>query len=296
MKIRTTCPNNNKYYITTSNGGWSWAIQGKPTKSGANVLANCVGYANGRFAEIIGKDKIEYQLVCNAENFIEKAKSYGLQISNTPTLGGIMVWEGLGSLAGHVAIVERIDSPNQVYTSESAYGGSAFYNATRTNSNGRWGMGSNYRFRGCIINPSNPQPEPTPPTPSGDEQIRYIQKTLNNHYNTNLVVDGYYGPNTHKGLVIALQTELNKQYNAGLIVDGIFGPKTKAKCPVVSRGANGWITWTIQCMLYCKGYNPGYLDGVYGNGTENQIRNFQKNNGLVADGICGRNTFDKLFR
>ena len=110
------------------------------------------------FGEIIGKDKIEYQLVCNAENFIEKAKNYGLQVVNYPTLGGIMVWQK-GSLssrdgAGHVAIVERIDSANQIYTSESSYGGSAFYNATRTNNNGRWGMGSAYTFRGCIVNPA----------------------------------------------------------------------------------------------------------------------------------------------
>ena len=110
------------------------------------------------FGEIIGKDKIEFQLVCNAENFIEKAKNYGLQVVNYPTLGGIMVWQK-GSLssrdgAGHVAIVERIDSANQIYTSESSYGGSAFYNATRTNNNGRWGMGSAYAFRGCIVNPA----------------------------------------------------------------------------------------------------------------------------------------------
>ena len=110
------------------------------------------------FGEIIGKDKIEFQLVCNAENFIEKAKNYGLQVVNYPTLGGIMVWQK-GSLssrdgAGHVAIVERIDSANQIYTSGSSYGGSAFYNATRTNNNGRWGMGSAYAFRGCIVNPA----------------------------------------------------------------------------------------------------------------------------------------------
>lgn len=297
MQIRTTCPGNyNKYYMTTDKGGWNKAIKGKPTKQDANVLSNCVGFANARFSEIIGKECIEYQLVCNAENFIEKAKQYGLQISDKPVLGGIMVWGGNGSLAGHVAIVERIDNDNQIFTSESAYNGSAFYNATRRNDNGRWGMSSNYWFRGCIVNPSNPQPEPTPPSPSGDPQISYIQTTLNNHYNTGLVVDGIYGTQTKKGLVKALQIELNKQYNAGLVVDGIFGAKTKAKCPVVSRGANGWITWTIQSMLYCRGYNPGYLDGVYGSGTENQIRNFQRNNGLIADGICGKNTFDKLFR
>lgn len=153
MQIRTTCPSNNKYYLTTSKGGWNLAIEGKPTKSGANVLANCVGYANGRFAEIQETQGIKYQFICNAEGFINKAKAYGLKISNVPTLGGIMVWEGKGSLAGHVAIVERIDNINQVFTSESAYGGTAFYNKTRTNSNGRWDMSLNYSFIGCIVNP-----------------------------------------------------------------------------------------------------------------------------------------------
>lgn len=49
FQMRTSCPNNNKYYIRQANGGWNGAIQGNPTRSGANVLANCVGYANGRY-------------------------------------------------------------------------------------------------------------------------------------------------------------------------------------------------------------------------------------------------------
>lgn len=294
MQIRTTCPSNNKYYMTTSSGGWSWAIKGKPTKAGADVLSNCVGYANGRFAEIQETQGIKYQLVCNAENFIEKAQSYGLQISSTPTLGGIMVWEGIGSSAGHVAIVERIDNGNQIYTSESAYGGTAFYNSTRTNSNGRWGMGSGYRFRGCIINPANPQPTPTP-TPSGDENIKYIQRKLNERYGTNLVVDGLFGPATKKGLTLALQKEDNWQYGAGLVEDGIMGNNTARKSPVIRYGADGWITWTIQCMLYCKGYYTGCLDGKYGNGTKTAIGNFQRNNGLSVDYAVGYNTYLKLF-
>lgn len=157
---RTTKPEKgNPYYNTKANGGYSNAIVGKPTDKGCNVLANCVGYANGRFAEIIGKKEIEYQLVCNAENFIEKAKSYGLKISQKPTLGGIMVWQKGATLngsdgAGHVAINERIDNANQIYTSESGYNSSAFWNSTRTNNNGRWGQSSAYKYLGCIVNPA----------------------------------------------------------------------------------------------------------------------------------------------
>lgn len=162
MKIRTTKPANNKFYIRKANGGYSLCIKGKPTDPKANVLSNCVGYACGRFNEIIGKMKYP-ELNCNAENFIERAKSIGLKISNKPVLGGIMVWQK-GSLSGndgvgHVAIVERVDNDNQIYTSESAYGGRAFYNVTRKNTNGRWGAGSAYKFRGCIINPAIEEPE-----------------------------------------------------------------------------------------------------------------------------------------
>ena len=158
FSMRTSKPaKGNKFYNTKSNGGYSTCIVGKP-KDVCNVLANCVGYACGRFNEIIGSMKYP-SLNCNAENFIERAKSAGLSIVSYPTLGGIMVWQKGSTLgdsdgAGHVAVVERIDSANQIYTSESGYGSTAFYNAVRSNSNGRWGLGSAYKFRGCIVNPA----------------------------------------------------------------------------------------------------------------------------------------------
>ena len=76
----------NRYYIRTINGGYNQARTGKPLDKECNVLANCVGYANGRFAEIIGKPFIEYQFTKNAENFIEDAIKFGLEISDKPTL------------------------------------------------------------------------------------------------------------------------------------------------------------------------------------------------------------------
>lgn len=172
MKKRTTQPKNNGYYIRQANGGLNGAIAGYPTINGANVLCNCVGYANGRFNEIIldpnlkGTEKnFKYQLVCNAENFIESAKRQGLKISKKPVVGGIMVWQKGASLssgdgAGHVAVVEQIYADGQILTSESGYNAYAFKTFKRSNSNGRWGMMSAYKFRGCIINPSVNVQEP----------------------------------------------------------------------------------------------------------------------------------------
>ena len=152
--MRTSLPEKgNKFYNTKSVGGYSYCIVGKPTCDGLNVLANCVGYACGRFNEIIGYMQYPY-LNCNAENFITRGESCGLKVSEVPTLGGIMVWEGKGSLAGHVAIVEKIIDENTIYTSESGYESAYFWNSTRKKGSGNWGAGANYKYIGCLINPS----------------------------------------------------------------------------------------------------------------------------------------------
>lgn len=156
-------PNNNNLEYKTSKyrGGWSQCIQGEPTDSACDVLANCVGYACGRFNEIYneitGNTGMRYPyLNCNAENFIRRANQMypDLKISDIPVPGAILCWEGKGSLAGHVAIVEEVIDLNTIRTSESAYSGSAFYVSTRTNDNGRWGMNSNYSVNGFILNPA----------------------------------------------------------------------------------------------------------------------------------------------
>lgn len=183
MNVRTTKPTSgNKFFVTKSKGGYSTCIQGSPTDSQCNVLANCVGYACGRFNEIIGAMKYP-SLNCNAENFIERAKNtYGLEISSVPTLGGIMVWQK-GTLsgndgAGHVAVVEKIIDSNTIYTSESGYGGSAFWNSTRRNTNGRWGLGSAYTFRGCIVNPAIGKVVAPTPTPSAKKSVDEVAKEV----------------------------------------------------------------------------------------------------------------------
>ena len=172
--IRTTRPTaGNKYFITRSNGGYSTCIQGKPTDSQCNVLANCVGYACGAYNEELGLGYEKYHLNCNAENFIERAIASGLSVVSKPVVGSILCWEGVGSLAGHVAIVIEVINDNCIRTAESGYGSSRpFWITTRYNNNGRWGLNSNYRPRGFIVNPNypynpTPKPEPTPaPTPS----------------------------------------------------------------------------------------------------------------------------------
>lgn len=179
--MRTTRPANNKNFITRGSGGWNTCIKGSPRYQYADALANCVGYASGRFNEIINIARetsgcTYTTLNCNAVNFKERAEAAGLQTGSTPRRGAIMCWGKEGD-AGHVAIVERVNNNNSVYTSESGWGSSSiFWNSTRTNNNGRWGCGAGYYFRCFIYLPNDvqkaidaeePKPTPTPaPTPS----------------------------------------------------------------------------------------------------------------------------------
>lgn len=148
----------NKYYITKAAGGYSDAVKGSPTDSACNVLSNCVGYAYGRFNEIIGEGACKHLRPVNAENFIQYKGT--LEVGMEPRLGACMVWQKGATLkgsdgAGHVAIVEKIVSSTEIVTSESGWGASKpFWTQTRKKGSGNWGQGSSYKFLGFIYNPA----------------------------------------------------------------------------------------------------------------------------------------------
>ena len=64
---------------------------------------------------------------------------------------------------------------------------------------------------------------------------------------------------------------------------------------MLKKGAKGNITKLLQEKLTKLGYNTNGVDGIFGNGTYNAVKQFQKNNGLSADGIVGQNTWSKLL-
>lgn len=182
--IRTTRPEaGNKYYIRKASGGYSTCIQGKPTDKWCDVLSNCVGYACGAANEELGLGYEKYHLNCNAENFIERAIASGLSVYKTPQVGDIICWEGAGSLAGHVGIVIEVVNSNCIKVAQSGWGSSnPFYITTNYNNNGRWGLSSNYPFRGFIrILPTLPAPQPTPkPTPGSSDKFNIGDRVVIN--------------------------------------------------------------------------------------------------------------------
>ena len=270
MKTRKSQPKNNKHYIRTATGGYNAAVAGKPTIKGANVLCNCVGYANGRFNEIINDPDLKgiakafkYQLVCNAENFIESAKKQGLKISSTPIQGGIMVWQkgktlGGSDGAGHVAVVEEVYADGTILTSESGWNAWAFKTVRRNNTNGRWGQVAGYKFRGCIVNPAVKDPK-VAPAPK-------------------LTVDGKGGPATVRAMQRFFETPQ----------DGVLSGQSKALAKyypaitAVEYGKGGSV-----CVKKLQKWLGIKQDGIIGQAT---VKAWQKKLGVKADGLFGTNS------
>lgn len=242
----------------------------------------------------ISQDIIKRFASCTAGFNWFKEKGQATREHITPKPGDIIffVWSQNESTPDHVGLVEYVEN-NKVHTIEGnrsdkvqrfeydldswkIYGyAQPDYIDTNTNSNENQNIDNNNKETiNCIYD---------------------IQNWLKTNYGFNLALDNIYGTDTHKKLVMALQTELNSQYNKGLSVDGIFGTNTYNACINVRQGAQGNITKLIQCMLFIKGYTLE-IDGIFGPDTARRIGQFQSSNNLSADCIVGKNTFKKLFK
>lgn len=141
FKPRKTAPDkSNKYFIHYSKGGYNTCIV--IDKNNGWVMPNCVGYAQGRLLEILGKKATNWKLpACNAEDWYATAEKNGLKVGSEPKLGAVVCWRA-GKLkngsdgAGHVAVVEEIKENGDIVVSQSAYGGTEFYLSTISRYNG----------------------------------------------------------------------------------------------------------------------------------------------------------------
>ena len=64
--------------------------------------------------------------------------------------------------------------------------------------------------------------------------------------------------------------------------------------PLIKKGSKGDIIYYLQYKLFSRLYNPGTIDGIFGNKTLEAVKQFQKDNGLNVDGIVGEKTWEKL--
>ena len=61
--------------------------------------------------------------------------------------------------------------------------------------------------------------------------------------------------------------------------------------PVLKKGSNDPAVRDLQEALKALGYDPGPIDGVFGENTDSAVREFQQAREIPVDGIVGRVTW-----
>lgn len=148
------------------------------------------------------------------------------------------------------------------------------------------------------------------------EAVKKLQELLNSQ-GCQLVVDGIFGTGTEKAVKAFQSSE-------SLVVDGIVGPstwaalldkpsenpetevKTKEKAEVENDkkvefipellriGDQGEKVKKLQSLLNTQGFQL-LVDGAFGQGTEQAVKDFQQKNNLSVDGIVGAATWSGLL-
>ncbi|WP_351237209.1 glycoside hydrolase domain-containing protein [Streptomyces sp. NPDC002133] len=105
--------------------------------------------------------------------------------------------------------------------------------------------------------------------------------------------DGDFGPNT-------TTAARNFQTSRGLTADGVVGPKTwtallsRGSTPTVQNGSTGEAVTRLQRALTAALGRTVAIDGDFGPGTDQAVRDYQSTRGLSVDGQVGPATWGAL--
>lgn len=128
------------------------------------------------------------------------------------------------------------------------------------------------------------------------EAVRTLQTQLTKLGYKPGIIDGIFGKMTLASVVLF-------QVNHGLKQDGIVGSITQGAIDhdlqtknnsYLSLGVKSANVGVIQEKLNKLGFNCGAVDNVFGNMTRNAVIAFQREKGLVCDGIVGTLTLNAL--
>lgn len=76
----------------------------------------------------------------------------------------------------------------------------------------------------------------------------------------------------------------------GFVCCKMLDNKPESSYAVSKLGSTGDEVKSIQRKLSSLGYYKGSVDGIYGQQTKSAVTAFQRNCGITADGICGKQT------
>lgn len=223
-------------------------------------MPNCTAYAWGRFYELTG----EYPRLStgDAENWYGKT-SDGYARGKKPKLGAVICWaRGVvgddSDGAGHVAIVEKINSDGSIETSNSAWNSTNFYMQTLTKASG-YTWSDAYTFQGFIYNPidfeGGSTPEPSTEFYAGNFYLTESQMQTNARYIYNYLAPRGWTLNAIAGMLGNMQTESS-------INPAIWESLNEGNTSV----GYGLVQWTpaTNFLNWCteRGIDPAHMDSA----------------------------------
>ena len=132
-----------------------------------------------------------------------------------------------------------------------------------------------------------------------------LYKSISSEKIADAIVKGLVGTTTSTTTTNTSTNTTNSNYNPHLkdwqsgfckvyyaiSVDGIIGNETRnaMRKAVIRRGSNNCLVGWVQCRVGAG------IDNVFGQETENKVKEFQQRNNLTVDGVVGYNTWNKLF-
>lgn len=254
---RMTAPSaTDKNWINTGYGGKNRCIV--INSSTGSVIPNCTGYAWGRFMEILGSTP---SLSTSNAGMWYSYTSDGYGRGSTPKLGAVLCM-GKPGAAGHVAIVEKINSDGSIVTSESGYNSKRFWTSTRQPPNY---CKPPYYFQGFIYNPGAEN------MGQGDGLMGGLLYYIENDEDDAVMREIGYLQNNGKATVantpyklsvINYTTALGAFFKGAIGVPGMAG---NSGIDVNVSGVDNTVAKQIIQFCMSKGYNLAAACGVCGN-------------------------------
>jgi peptidoglycan hydrolase-like protein with peptidoglycan-binding domain len=146
-------------------------------------------------------------------------------------------------------------------------------------------------------NPSDDKPQKVTSVSLGmsGENVKTLQRKLKDlgRYREPTIT-GYFGPKTEAAVK-------DFQQAAGLKADGLVGKQTSDKlfashkADTLVPGMRSSNVGKLQQRLLDLGYTAQAVSGFYDQATQKAVKDYQKLNGLAADGIAGKQTCDDLY-
>lgn len=135
--------------------------------------------------------------------------------------------------------------------------------------------------------------------PNKDSIVSRGQQHSINFTGHTISTDGICGTKTLANVARCFQHAINLDYKKSLVVDGVFGNNSKTALGkhYVKKGEKQYLVTAVEIALMCRGYDVNGVEcpGIFGDGLEKAVKQFQADRGLTVDGIAGRNTILKLI-